>query len=50
MGNHCKNNFMTQEINTLFLTLNSSGVDIAASNGIMKEKNVHLDSADKGFM
>ena len=49
MGNDWNNNFKAQ-INTLFLNLNSSGVDIAASNGIMKGKNVHLDSADKGFM
>ena len=37
-------------MNTLVSTLNSSGVGVAASNGITKEKNVHLDSADKGFL
>ena len=36
-------------INSL-LTLSSSGIHITASNGKMKEKNIHFDSADKVFM
>ena len=32
------------------LTLSSSGIRIGAENGIMKEKNIRLDSADKVFM
>ena len=32
------------------LTLSSSGIRIGAENGITKEKDIRLDSADKVFM